>query len=115
MLKKKITAVCLSLLCAVSLFAVQANAATKNAQAQKAASAKSYEDGWICTHDGVGVNLRKSQSTKSAIVTKIPEGAKVKVLSNVSKTGWYKVSYKGKTGYVKASYVIDKYGDAPGL
>ncbi|MDS0526673.1 SH3 domain-containing protein [Clostridium sp. SHJSY1] len=72
------------------------------------------EYGWICTHDGVGVNLRASKSTSSKVLAKIPEGTKVKLLSGVV-SGWYKVQYNGQIGYVSASYVVDENGDGPGL
>ncbi len=66
--------------------------------------------GWVCTHDGVGVNLRASQSTSSTILAKIPEGTKVTILNVLS--NWYQVSYGGQTGYIARGYLIDEYGDA---
>lgn len=49
------------------------------------------------------LNLRTGQSTKHKIVTTIPKGKQVTL---VSKSGsWYKVKYGSKTGYVSASYV----------
>ncbi|GEM_PF-2999598 len=66
--------------------------------------------GWVCTRDGVGVNLRASQSTSSTILAKIPEGTKVTITSVLS--DWYKVTYNGQTGYIARGYLIDEYGDA---
>lgn len=66
--------------------------------------------GWVCTHDGVGVNLRASQSTSSTILAKIPEGTKVKISSIL--LNWYKVTYDGQAGYIARGYLIDEYGDA---
>jgi uncharacterized protein YgiM (DUF1202 family) len=66
--------------------------------------------GWVCTQDGVGVNLRASQSTSSTILAKIPEGTKVTITSVLS--NWYKVTYNGQTGYIARGYLIDEYGDA---
>ena len=66
--------------------------------------------GWVTTHDGVGVNLRASQSTSSTILAKIPEGTKVTITSVLS--NWYKVTYNGQTGYIARGYLVDEYGDS---
>ncbi len=91
---------------------IGASAATKetteNSDQSMVVAAVTY--GWVCTHDGVGVNLRESQSTSSTILAKIPEGTKVTITSVLS--DWYKVSYSGKTGYIARGYLIDEYGDA---
>ncbi len=96
-----------------STLAIGANAATIESTAkssQNVVVAASVTYGWVCTHDGVGVNLRASQSTSSTILAKIPEGTKVTISSVLS--NWYKVSYGGKTGYIARGYLIDEYGDA---
>ena len=38
-------------------------------------------------------------STSSKIITTIPKGKTIEIVDK-SKTGWYKVNYSGKTGYV---------------
>ncbi|WP_139892158.1 SH3 domain-containing protein [Bacillus sp. D386] len=49
------------------------------------------------------LNLRKTASTRSVILTTIPKG---KTVSYLSKSGsWYKVKYGTKTGYVSSSYI----------
>lgn len=59
------------------------------------------------------LNLRKSTSTSSKSLIKMSSGAKVKILKkNAKKSGgytWYKVSYKGKTGYVASKYLKGIY------
>lgn len=50
------------------------------------------------------VYLRKSASTKSAILTTLKKNQKVTVVST-SVVGWYKVKVGGKTGYVGRNYV----------
>lgn len=61
------------------------------------------------------LTLRKSTSTSSKSLLKIPRGAKIKVLKkNVKKSRgytWYKVSYKGKTGYVAIKYLETIYNE----
>ena len=55
------------------------------------------------------VNLRKSASTSSSILDTIPKNTTIQVISK-SNSGWYKVKYKGNTGYVSSKY-IDLDGD----
>ncbi len=50
------------------------------------------------------VNLRTAGSSYAAILTKIPAGATVKVLSGPV-SGWYKVIWNNMTGYIYKSYV----------
>ncbi|WP_343346197.1 SH3 domain-containing protein [Terrisporobacter petrolearius] len=50
------------------------------------------------------VNFRKSASTSSSIIETIPKNTTVEVV-NKSTSGWYKVKYKGNTGYVSKDYV----------
>ena len=61
------------------------------------------------------LTVRKSTSTSSKSLLKIPRGAKIKVLKkNVKKSRgytWYKVSYKGKTGYVAIKYLETIYNE----
>lgn len=49
------------------------------------------------------LNLRTGASTKHRIQLTIPKGGKVTSTSRIG--NWYKVSYKGKTGYVSGSYL----------
>ncbi|MBM6623458.1 SH3 domain-containing protein [Micrococcaceae bacterium RIT802] len=49
------------------------------------------------------LSLRKATSTSSARLLVIPKNAKVAVTS--TSKGWSKVTYKGKTGYVSATYL----------
>jgi SpoIID/LytB domain protein len=50
------------------------------------------------------LNVRKSPSTSSEILGKLKNGAKLTV---TGKSGsWYKFKYKGKTAYVKKSYIV---------
>lgn len=51
----------------------------------------------------VNLNLRTGPGTGYAIVLVIPKGSSVNVLSISS--GWAKVSYSGRTGYVSAAYL----------
>jgi mannosyl-glycoprotein endo-beta-N-acetylglucosaminidase len=52
------------------------------------------------------LNLRKSTSTSSAIVTTLSKGMAVKVYSGTK--GWAKVSVNGKTGYVSSGFLSSK-------
>lgn len=50
------------------------------------------------------LNMRSGGSVGYKVVTTIPKGRTVLYLDK-STTGWYKVSYNGKTGYVSPSYL----------
>lgn len=56
------------------------------------------------------IRLRKTTSTKSDILELLSQGEKVEVISE--QDGWYKVKYKGITGYLSKEYVTVK-GDVP--
>jgi uncharacterized protein YgiM (DUF1202 family) len=50
------------------------------------------------------INMRKTRSTTADnVIAVIPEGAKVTVRASYS-GNWYKVTYNGKTGYIKGGY-----------
>jgi len=49
------------------------------------------------------VNLRRSASTSSALVDRIPAGGVIEVLGESG--NYYKVTYNGSTGYVVKQYV----------
>ncbi|RKW70643.1 SH3 domain-containing protein [Galactobacter caseinivorans] len=50
------------------------------------------------------LKLRKGRSTKTARLATLPKGTKVTSTLRAG-NGWYRVSHKGKTGYVSPSYV----------
>ena len=50
------------------------------------------------------VNFRKSASTSSSILATIPKNTTVEIIDK-STSGWYKVEYKGSTGYISSTYV----------
>ena len=58
----------------------------------------------VTAANGKPVNLRKSPSTKSAVITTVPVGTYVLVLSIVDPE-WRKVEASGKTGYMMAEYL----------
>ena len=61
----------------------------------------------IVTEKGVttaNLNLRVGSSTSSKIITTIPKGKTIEIVEKLN-SGWYKVNYNGKTGYVSSSYV----------
>jgi len=49
------------------------------------------------------LNMRKGPSTAESIISTIPNGTKVETSSVVS--GWYEVTYNGKTGWVSGQYL----------
>ena len=64
----------------------------------------------ISTEKGVttdNLNFRKSASTSSLVINTIPKNTTIEILEQLS-SGWYKVKYKGLTGYVSGSYVSIK-------
>ena len=50
------------------------------------------------------LNLRKGPSASTKIILVIPANKKVTVTA-MEAGGWYKVTYNGKTGYVKGTYL----------
>jgi D-alanyl-D-alanine carboxypeptidase len=57
------------------------------------------------------VNLRKGAGTNYKIVTVIPKGKQVALISKHG--SWYKIRYSGKTGYVSSAYVKPVSTPAP--
>ena len=53
---------------------------------------------------GNGVNLRSAPTTKGMVFAVVPEESTVAVIGE-EEDGWYRVSYKNKTGYMSADYV----------
>lgn len=66
----------------------------------------------VTAASGSTVNLRKSASTSSSLITRVPIGNSVTVL-NDSGT-WSKVMYQGKTGYIRNDFLTTaSASDAP--
>lgn len=64
--------------------------------------------GIVTNTEGVALKVRKQESTTSTILGTVKEGTSLqlaKAYKKSDKVGWYKVKYKGKTGYVAAQYV----------
>lgn len=55
-----------------------------------------------------GLNLRTGPSTSDAVILTMPHRATVQVLGGQS--GWYKVSYSGKTGWCSGTYLSADVG-----
>ena len=51
------------------------------------------------------LNVRKSASTNSELLGKLPTGSKVEIVDKLA-NGWYKIKYKSSYGYVDSRYVI---------
>ena len=54
--------------------------------------------------EGSKLRLRSEANTGSSVLTYLPHGTKVDVLSEAV-NGWYQVSYNGSTGYVSSDYL----------
>lgn len=52
------------------------------------------------------VNLRKTASTQSDVLSTLSSGTTVSILSE--KDGWYQISYDGKKGFMSTDYVASK-------
>lgn len=59
------------------------------------------------------LNLRSGAGTKYKVITVIPKGKQVAILSKHG--GWYRVSYSGKKGYVSSRYLLLLTSDNPVL
>lgn len=59
------------------------------------------------------VNLRASASTSARILTTIPEGSRVTAVGGASVNGFYKVTYRGQTGFAYGTY-LDREGTGGG-
>lgn len=64
----------------------------------------SVKTGYVSGTGGANLNLRSNPTTGSSIVAKMPEGAALMVTGDAI-SGFYPVSYNGKTGYASASYI----------
>ncbi len=88
-------------LCLTGLAAVPEVIRTAAAETEEIVSSYPYT-----TVTKVSVNLRKSRSTKSTLIRKIPAGAEISVLAKYS--SWVQVKYGKDTGYVLAEYIVLK-------
>ena len=58
---------------------------------------------WVKVTSKSNLNLRKEPNTTSQVLTSLPNGTKVEVIEELD--DWYKVTYKGHTGYINSKYV----------
>ena len=70
----------------------------------KSSSSSSSNTTTTATVTASALNMRKSASVNSSIVTTLSKGTKVTVLSKGS-SGWWKVKYGSKTGYMASKYL----------
>lgn len=73
-------------------------------------AAMAYTTMYVYTSNGNSLNLRDAPSMIGNIMTRIPNGAAVRV-NDVFDDSWYSVSYGGYTGYAMARYLV--YGSYP--
>lgn len=60
----------------------------------------------IVTTESGSLNIRSGPSKKQTRIAKAPQGSTLIIKQeNVNNTGWHKVSYNGKVGYVDGSFV----------
>ncbi|MCL1964208.1 MAG: SpoIID/LytB domain-containing protein, partial [Firmicutes bacterium] len=59
---------------------------------------------WVNTNDGDRLNLRRSASSGSTVLIRVPHGAQVAVLERGS--AWTRVAYSGYAGYVSTEYLM---------
>lgn len=64
---------------------------------------KTNATAWVYTQDGGSLNLRKQTSVNAESLALIPSGAELTVIETGER--WYKVIYKGLTGYVMMNYL----------
>ncbi len=57
------------------------------------------------------LNIRSGPSTSNTIVATVKQGTQLTVVGQAS-SGWLKVSYQGKTGYVSTQYVKESTGSS---
>ncbi len=66
---------------------------------------------YVCTNDTGGrLTVRSSPGQRNRRITQIPAGHDIRVLDNIQGNDgfqWYKVSYKGKLGWVRSDYVCN--------
>jgi len=54
------------------------------------------------------VNLRKGPDNKKKVLTTVPAGQTIEMLEETNQW-WWKVKYKGKTGYIASSFISRSY------
>ncbi len=54
------------------------------------------------------VNVRSGPSTDYDKIGRLDKGEEVQVTGQSKKTGWYRINYNGKTGYVSKNYLQEK-------
>ena len=52
-----------------------------------------------------GLNLRAQANTTSSVLSVLPSGTQVDVISTTSDGKWHQVAYLGVTGYVSGDYL----------
>ena len=70
----------------------------------QASAADQIAVGVGCT-TGSSLRLRAEASTDSAIVTQLDKSVAVAILDDDASSGWYRVSYDGKAGFISADYL----------
>ncbi|UZJ78497.1 SH3 domain-containing protein [Fictibacillus sp. KU28468] len=97
MKKLAISGLCFAVLTTASLYqSIHANPV----------SAQELKTKYVNVSANSSLNLRKSATTKSAIIGKLVKGNKVIVYSESK--GWTRLKYNGKYGYVSTKYLISK-------
>ena len=76
------------------------SSSTKSSDNSGNKNTSSGQDGAVI---GTSVRMRSGPGTSYSVLGTYSNGVTLKVLG--SENGWYKVSYNGKTGYIKADYV----------
>jgi hypothetical protein len=71
----------------------------------------SGEQAYVVAESGSTVNMRRTPSLKGALITRIPLGTIVNIISPGEE--WCKISYGNKTGYMMAKF-LDIVGDGKG-
>lgn len=54
---------------------------------------------------GSSLRMRADASTSASIVATLDKGVAVAILDDDASSGWYRVSYDGKTGFISADYL----------
>jgi uncharacterized protein YraI len=86
-------------------------AADESAAGVSEASAALATVGGKAKVTATALNLRSGPSTSNAIILTMPNGAIVDVLAE--KSGWYQVSYNGKTGWCSGTYLAPVTSSPP--
>ncbi len=60
---------------------------------------------------GDGLRVRQGPGTSYAILATVTDGSVFPITGKAD--GWYQIAYNGRTGYVSASYLLEKGNDTP--